>query len=490
MYPYDDDFEEDPEIPENGTSVDRPEENIGHPDTQPEDRRSEQPEDHGSEQPDTHRSYRDAEYTPQSEATVPPRYYIAEDKPPKEKKPRKKGQITFAKVAALCLVCALIGGIAGGALTGYYITSGNDQTATEVSPVLSAAEPTETPSSATTISSGAVTANSIYELGTKQVVGISSDITTTNIFGMTASGSVSGSGFIISDNGYILTNYHVIEDAQAAGSDISVILYDDTKYTAEIVGYDSDNDIAVLKIDADGLTPVTIGNSDSLSVGDTVYAIGNPLGELAYTMTSGIISATDRVITTDDSTSLNMFQFDAAVNSGNSGGPVYNTAGQVVGIVTAKYSDTGVEGLGFAIPINDAVTIANELITNGYVTGKAYMGVVVQTVSASVAQYYNMVQGAYVYSIESGSCADIAGLKVGDIITELDGTAITTSDELKAAVKQHSAGETVNMKVYRSGETLTLSLTFDEKQPDSGTTASDSQTQTTAPSGYPYGQGW
>jgi len=282
----------------------------------------------------------------------------------------------------------------------------------------------------------------------------------------------------------------VIEDAYEGGYDITVMLNDDSEYTAEIVGFDSDNDIAVLKIDADGLNAVTFGNSDALSVGDTVYAIGNPLGELDYTMTSGIVSATDRVITTDESTSINMFQFDAAVNSGNSGGPLYNSEGQVVGVVTAKYSDTGVEGLGFAIPINDAVEIANELITNGYVTGKPYMGVVVQTVSASVAQYYNMVEGAYVYSIESGSCSEIAGLKVGDIITEMSGVEITSSDDLKTEVKQHSAGDTVDITVYRSGEYLTLSITFDEKQPDTSTETTDSGTTSDQPSGYPYDQGW
>lgn len=472
MYPYDDDFEEAPE------------------DASPEEHPKEAGE-YSFVRPDEHRSYRDAGYTPQSEATVPPRYYIPEDKPPKEKKSGPKGQITFSKVAALCLACALIGGIAGGAFTGYYIRSGyGDTAAAAATPVLSAADSSAAVSPAAVISSGSVTAKDIYALGTEQVVGITTEITTTNYFGMPTSGSVSGSGFIISANGYIMTNYHVIEDAYVGGYDVKVMLHDGTTYTADITGFDRDNDIAVLKIDADGLTPVTIGNSDPLGVGDTVYAIGNPLGELDYTMTSGIISATDRVITTDESTSINMFQFDAAVNSGNSGGPVYNSVGQVVGVVTAKYSETGVEGLGFAIPINDAVTIANELITNGYVTGKAYMGVVVQTVSASVAQYYNMVQGAYVYSIESGSCADIAGLKVGDIITSLDGAAITTSEELKAAVKQHSAGDTVDVIVYRSGESTTLSLTFDEQQPDSNTTTSNDQTQSSGPNGYPYGRGW
>lgn len=441
--------------------------------------------------PDEHRSYRDADYTPQSETTAPPRYHLPEEKPPKEKKPKEKGQITFGKVVALCLVCALLGGLGGGALTGYYLNaSAGEEIILETAPLLSTAASPSPTYSATSISSGDVTSADIYNMGCAQAVGITTDITTTNYFGMPVSGSVSGSGFIITENGYIMTNYHVIEDAYLGGYEIKVMLNDGNEYTAEITGFDSDNDIAVLKIDADGLNPVTFGNSEILSVGDTVYAIGNPLGELDYTMTSGIVSATDRVITTDESTSINMFQFDAAVNSGNSGGPLYNSLGQVVGVVTAKYSETGVEGLGFAVPINDAVDIANELITNGYVTGKPYMGVVVQTVSASVAQYYNMVQGAYVYSIESGSCSEIAGLKVGDIITEMDDVEITTSEDLKTAVKQHSAAETVEITVYRSGEYLTLSITFDEQQPDTSTASSDNDTQSTGPSGYPYDRGW
>jgi len=442
--------------------------------------------------PDENRSYRDADYTPQSEVTAPPRYHIPEDKPPKEKTPKEKGQITFGKVVALCLVCALLGGLGGGALTGYYMNPSDEEvTTTETAPVLSTAESATPTLSASTISSDTLSGSDIYTLGCEQAVGITTEITTTNYFGMAVSGSVSGSGFIITEDGYIMTNYHVIEDAYEGGYDITVMLNDDSEYTAEIIGFDEDNDIAVLKIDAEGLTPVTFGNSDSLSVGDTVYAIGNPLGELDYTMTSGIVSATDRVITTDESTSINMFQFDAAVNSGNSGGPLYNSEGQVVGVVTAKYSDTGVEGLGFAIPINDAVDIANELIVNGYVTGKAYLGVEIdQNFTSIYAQYYNTPLGAYVHSVVSGSCAETAGIQAGDIITQLGDTEVTSYDDLKAAVKQYSAGDTAVITIYRSSEYLTLSITFDEKQPDSGTDTADTGTSSNQPSGYPDVSGW
>ena len=190
-------------------------------------------------------------------------------------------------------------------------------------------------------------------------------------------------------------------------------------------------------------------------------------------MTGGMVSALNRAISSRDSSTgavrtVNMFQFDAAVNEGNSGGPLFNSRGEVIGVVAAKYSETGVEGLGFAIPINDAVTIANDIITNGYVTGKPYMGVAVQTVSSAVAQYYNMVRGAYVSAVETGSCAETAGIEVGDIITSLGGEDISSESDLAAAKKAFKAGETAPLTLYRSGEYLELEITFDEQQPDTG----------------------
>lgn len=200
-----------------------------------------------------------------------------------------------------------------------------------------------------------------------------------------------------------------------------------------------------------------------MTVGDTVYAVGNPLGELEFTMTSGMISALDRTITTSDGTDngINMFQIDAAVNAGNSGGPVYNTSGQVIGIVTAKYSSSGVEGLGFAIPVNDAVAIANDLMKNGTVTDRAQLGITLQTIPDSAAQYYNMPSGAYVNAVNSGSCAEKAGLKAGDIITAIDNTAVSSGDALRSALRGYSAGESATLTVSRSGETLKLTVIFD-----------------------------
>ena len=249
---------------------------------------------------------------------------------------------------------------------------------------------------------------------------------------------------------------------------VNVITHDGERYDASIVGFEPDNDVAVLKIEAEGLIPAVLGNSDEMNVGDQVYAVGNPLGELEFTMTFGHVSALDRLINTEANTAaINMFQLDAAINSGNSGGPVYNSLGEVIGVATAKYSSSGVEGLGFAIPINDAASIANDLITKGYVTGKAYMGVSLDNrYNSMYSQYYGMPIGAYVASVEEGSCAETAGIQTGDIITELGGNVIESYTDLKAALKQFSAGDTTELTLYRAGESMELSITFDEAKPD------------------------
>ena len=322
----------------------------------------------------------------------------------------------------------------------------------------------------------------IYELACQQVVGISTQVTSTNAFGQVVRGSVSGTGFIISSDGYILTNNHVVESAYEQGSSVTVMLHDGTEYDAEIVGVEGENnDIAVLKIDATGLNAATLGNSDDMKVGESVYLVGNPLGELTYTMTAGIVSALDREIAAEQDTSVNMFQMDAAVNSGNSGGPVYNSRGQVVGVVTAKYKSTGVEGLGFAIPINDAAAIADELIEHGYVTGKPYFGIVATTMTQQNAAYYNSVVGAYVYSVDAGSCAEAAGMRQGDVITKLGDAEIKSNADLTAAKKAYKAGDTVEVTVYRDGSYKTLTVTFDEKKPEASTASVEVPEESAAP---------
>ena len=419
--------------------------------------------------------YSDAHFTPSGEGTVPPRYYTPPEKSEKPKKASgsgKGGRITG--LVCLCLVCALLGGIVGAGLTGKSLSDRIDVLEQSVQERAaesavgavsdSARQSASAPVSAVKNDGTSVSAAAIYELACSQVVGVTTEVTYTNYFGMNSSSAVSGTGFIVSDDGYIITNYHVIEYAAQSGKDVNVMTHDGTRYTASIVGYEKFNDLAVLKIDAAGLDPVTFGDSSAISVGDEVFAVGNPLGELDFSMTIGHVSALDRLITTDESgVAINMFQIDAAVNSGNSGGPVYNSAGEVIGIVTAKYSDTGVEGLGFAIPVNDAIGIASDLITNGYVTGKAYMGVSIdQRYNSLYSQYYNMPLGAYVYSVEKGSCAEKAGIQAGDIITALGETEVSGYTDLTSAIHSFSAGDTAEVTVYRGGETLKLTITFDE----------------------------
>ena len=474
MYPYD----------ENNNSTNTPETG------------SERPAEDGSYRivkPDAEREacYRDASYTPQGEASFDG-YYVPGGRGPKppepEKKPHKRG-IGAAGVIALCLVCALLGGVSGGLIANANRPAEavvSDEPSTEP---LTQTSPAASGSTAAASTSEMSARDIYYNLACKQVVGIQSDITATNIFGMTASASVSGSGFVISEDGYILTNYHVIEDAYSGGYEIKVMFYNGDSYTAEVKGFDRNNDIAVLKIEAEGLNAAELGTSDSLFVGDTVYAVGNPLGELNYSMTSGMVSATDRLITTEEGT-MTMFQFDAAVNQGNSGGPVYNVYGQVVGVVTAKSREDGTEGLGFAIPIDDAVRIANDVISGerslDAETGDAYLGITPADVDSMAAQYYGFPEGAYVRTVTEGSAAEKAGIKVGDIITQLDGYDIGSSDELRQELLFHSAGETVDIVVWRSGEYLTLSITFDQKPADSST---DSGSQTTQQPVNPSG-GW
>ena len=439
MYPYD----------ENNNSTNTPETG------------SERPAEDGSYRivkPDAEREacYRDASYTPQGEASFDG-YYVPGGRGPKppepEKKPHKRG-LGAAGVIALCLVCALLGGVSGGLIAN---SNRPDEAVVSDEPTTEPLTQTSPAASGTTAAATGeeMSARDIYyNLACKQVVGIQSDITTTNIFGMTASASVSGSGFVIS------------EDAYSGGYEIKVMFYNGDSYTAEVKGFDRNNDIAVLKIEAEGLNAAELGTSDSLFVGDTVYAVGNPLGELNYSMTSGMVSATDRLITTEEGT-MTMFQFDAAVNQGNSGGPVYNVYGQVVGVVTAKSREDGTEGLGFAIPIDDAVRIANDVISGerslDAETGDAYLGITPADVDSMAAQYYGFPEGAYVRTVTEGSAAEKADIKVGDIITQLDGYDIGSSDELRQELLFHSAGETVDIVVWRSGEYLTLSITFDAK---------------------------
>lgn len=275
----------------------------------------------------------------------------------------------------------------------------------------------------------------------------------------------SGSGFILSEDGYIVSNYHVVSGAEK----LTVTMADGTEYEAKLIGYDSGNDVSVLKIDAEGLPCVTIGSSDALSIGDAVVAIGNPLGTLTLSQSVGYVSGKDRTVATDGS-NINMLQIDAAINSGNSGGPLFNMNGEVVGITTAKYSGTtssgaSIEGIGFAIPIDDVIGIISDLRDYGYVTG-AYLGVMVRDVDSDAVQNYNLPLGAYVDQVTDGYCAQAAGVQAKDIITALGGVRVKSVTELTRALRKMDAGQQTTITVYRSGSELTLDITLDEKPND------------------------
>ena len=276
-----------------------------------------------------------------------------------------------------------------------------------------------------------------------------------------------GSGFIVSEDGYIVTNYHVIDGA----SRITVILNDGSQHEAKLIGGEETNDIAVLKIDnITGLTPVVLGDSDDLVVGETVCTIGNALGSLSFSQTSGGVSATDRSVTMSDGSVINMIQTDCTINSGNSGGPLFDSYGRVVGITSAKYSNNGdsssatIEGIGFAIPINDVIAIITDYIQYGYVTGRPYMGISCADITTQYQQMFGWPAGVYVNVVEEGSCAQAAGLKQGDVITKINDTEITSTSQMISVKNGYRAGDTVRLTVYRSGEYITLTMTFGEQQ--------------------------
>ena len=300
-----------------------------------------------------------------------------------------------------------------------------------------------------------------------------------SIISVTQSGKASGTGIIMSADGYIITNHHVIENAQA----VSVLTNDDKEYTAAIVGSDETSDLAVLKIEASGLQAAEFGDSSVLQVGDSVVAIGDPLGvTLRGTMTDGIISAINRDLTVNDRT-MNLIQTNAALNNGNSGGPLINCYGQVIGINTMKMSNfysssTTVEGIGFAIPIDDVLAMVKDIMTDGYVTNKPYIGITPQNMTAQMAQQYryDVTQGVFVCSVEPGSAAEKAGLQMGDVITKIGDTAISDMNDLNAAKKSYRAGDTVTLTIYRAGGTKEVELTFDAV-PQTQETAQDNSQQ-------------
>ena len=383
--------------------------------------------------------------------------------------PKKQGFFhrTWVKVTALLLACAVVGGAAGvGGAAMVNGGSGNEATIQE-----SGRKPVSVQVK-TVNGLTKMDPNEVYAATVNSTVSINCSATSTNIFGQTTQSASSGSGFIITKDGYVVTNHHVVSNA----SSIKVTLYNGETYDATLIGSDSDYDVAVLKINAEDLQPVTLGNSADVNVGDSVLAIGNPLGELTFSMSQGIVSSCNRAINVDG-TPFNMIQVDCSINPGNSGGPLMNLYGEVVGIVSAKYSsysDTTVEGLGFAIPIGDVQAIITDIMENGQVTDKPSFGITAGTMTEQMAAQYQIEQksGAFVYSVNKGGAGEKAGLRMGDVITKVDSTDIASMEDLTAAKKGHKAGDTVTVTYFRDGSSHTTSLTFDVKADD---TVQDSQ---------------
>lgn len=401
---------------------------------------------------------------------------------------RRSGKHTGLKIAALLAVLAIVAAVGHYAITQAVraLSAANDPSSAET---MSSQElpadtendvpaQTETPyqlertplpqTLASNEGEKTLSPAQVYKMNVGAVCGVATEVTT-NVWGQTASTSCNGSGFVLTEDGYIITNNHVVSGA-TEGS-IVVRLFSGEEYPATVIGTDSMSDVALLKIEASGLQTVSFADSDEIEVGETVEAIGHPLGELTFTMTVGYISALDREINADG-TPINMLQTDAAINAGNSGGPLLDMNGNVIGMTTAKYSGTAgdgvsIEGLGFAIPVNDVLRVVYDLQQYGRVRGRAFLGITVQELDSSVAQIYNLPSGPQIVTVTEGSCAEKAGMQPSDIILSFEDTEIGSYTDLISALSKHKAGDTVTIRVYRAGAELDMTLTLDERPEES-----------------------
>ncbi len=425
--------------------------------------------------------------------------YAAQPAKPVIKEKKKHGA---ARIVALALCCSLLGGAVGAGtvtLVNRQQQTPEAQEAVTANALISSRESAEL-DLVHVDNNKELTPAEVYAKNVNSTVGITTEIISTNLWGYQTTGAAAGSGFIITEDGYIVTNYHVVEGA----SSIQVAMYDGTEYDAELVGYDESNDVAVLKVEASGLTPVILGDSDEMNVGDTVLAIGNPLGELTFSLSSGVVSALNRDITLSGGIRMRLIQTTAPINSGNSGGALFNSYGEVVGITNAKYSSSGysseasIDNIGFAIPINSVLEIVSSIMEKGYYA-HPYIGVSVGDVTEE-NQALGLPAGAAVSQVVSGSPAEQAGLKANDIITAANGQALTGSSDLVEAISDCEVGDTLLLTVYRQGETLTLTVTVGEKaqQTESEQTEQTPQTQQVDPfggsgfggfGGFPFGFG-
>ena len=381
-------------------------------------------------------------------------------KPKKPKKPASKG-----------FVAAIILGGGAGFGGSMLASSLNNNSTSSVNIKQASANSTSTTSNAalsgTTSQIVKKTADSVVEIATESVV--------TGGFAQQYVQQGAGSGVIISEDGYIITNYHVIAGAE----NITVTLRDGaTSYKAKLIGSDEDNDIALLKVDATGLSAATMGNSSDLAVGDYVVAIGNPLGQLGGTVTDGIISALARQVTVEGK-SMTLLQHNAQISPGNSGGGLFNSNGELIGIVNAKDSATEVEGIAFAIPINNVLDIIDDLKTYGYVKGKVDLGMELTDITSDDSAFYYGLSntGCYVLSVTSGSNAEKAGFMRGDMITAVNGTSVSSKSDIQTALKDSKVGDTVTFTVTRRGKTANLKLTLAEYSPSGSSSKGNSNTQ-------------
>ena len=376
-----------------------------------------------------------------------------------EMQPEKKKKSIIPWIALSVVIGIVIG---AACLWGGMRIFGKTQQAMADEPAYQVEEQPVTPTLKTNTGDKTLTPAEVYQQNVGAVVGISTETTAVNVFGQKTSRAAAGSGFILTSDGYVVTNGHVVSGANT----IKVTLNSGETYDAKLIGTYSASDVALLKIDATDLQCVSIGKSSDLIIGERVAAIGNPLGELTYSMTVGYVSAVDREITADGKL-LNMIQTDVAINSGNSGGPLFDMNGNVVGITTAKYSgqtSSGlyIEGLSFAIPIDDVIDELMELQKNGFISGRPRLGVSLQELDANTASVYGLPVGPYVQGVEEGSCAEKAGVQKGDIILALGDTEVDTYNQLVAALNKFKAGDTTTIKIYRGGAEHTLTVTLDE----------------------------
>lgn len=379
------------------------------------------------------------------------------------KAPKKKKGWTTGKVVALALVTCIFGSLLGlfGAYFGMQLLPADKRPGGVSTIYQGDREPGQV--NIENVNTGKVmTPADVYAANVNATVGISTSITTTNYWGYPTTSAVSGSGFILTSDGYIATNYHVVEN----GSSIRVTLFNGQEYEANLMGYNENKDIAVLKVNATGLPCVVLGNSDNVLVGEQIMAIGNPLGELTFSLSVGVVSAVNREVLFAEGAKMKLIQTDCAINSGNSGGAMFNAYGEVVGIATGKYSgETGsgtyIDNIGFAVPINDIKAMVQQVIEKGYAS-RAYLGITFTDVDERML-FYGVPKGASISSVDKASPAEQGGLKAYDVITAFNGEKVENKEDLVSAVDACSPNQKVIVTIYRSGETLELEITLGEK---------------------------